>query len=1151
MVRTALVSLSLLSLSACSPALVNFDKGGSDSASGDSATGPLPILSLSATALDLGYAAPEATISATLVAQNVGTSPLDLGGVIGAGGPDFKLDFTSASLDPSAEVTLTVSFSAADLGDYSGSLDLTSSDPTQPTVSIPLTAIVAADADGDGYAAGTGPNADCDDTNPSINPGATEIWYDGIDENCDGLSDYDQDGDGYNAELAPDGTGTDCNDLDATINPGADEVWYDGVDQNCDGLSDYDQDADGHDITTNPDGTGDDCDDTNAAVYPGQTEVAGNGIDDNCNGQVDETLSAVDADGDGYSEATGDCNDGDASINPGATDTWYDGIDSDCKGNDDYDQDGDGYDSPLNPDGTGTDCNDVDRTIHPGATDAWYDGVDKDCAGNDDYDADGDGYDSPTDPSGLGTDCNDADATIHPGAAEIWYDGVDEDCSGGSDYDQDGDGQKSSAYAGTDCDDTNASVYKGATETWYDGIDENCDGLSDYDQDADGYDISSDPDGTGTDCDDTNKNAHPGATEIWYDGVDEDCSGGSDYDKDADGYDVTTDPDGAGTDCNDANSAINPGAAEIWYDGVDEDCSGGSDYDQDGDGQKSSAYAGADCDDTNAAVYVGATEVCDGVDNNCNGTIDEGAPTWYRDADGDTYGNATVSETSCTASGGYVADDTDCDDSNAAIHPGATEVSYDGLDNDCDGATDNMKAETEAGWTVIGNAASEAIGAQAAVLFSDEQGDGRDELVIPAPMDGTAGTKAGALAWHDTTTEGLNVNVAKAYLFIEGDAAGDTFGYGTTSLGDVDHRDSGETEFATGAPNNDGGATDGGAVYIYDLYGYSWATGNQAVADLTQATLVGTSDSEYFGSAATEADFDSDGYDDLVVGAPGIKSGKGDVYVYAAAEDSPYWGSDLDDSDATWWLRGFAINDAFGTAVATGDVTGDGVPDLAVCSPGYDASSTTTSAGGCSVVDLGDVAAYTDTSASTVATATVYSTTSGDAMGSTANAVALADIDGDGLADLAVGVPGYDRTTTDGGAVAIYFGSGLSGRLPLAAADTRVTGDGALGTSLTLGSIDGSTDVGLIAGAPTAGTSGKGVVYVVSAKVLQGGGTVELPASQYGSWTGSVASDGFGSAISNLDDIDGDGTDDVVGGASGWDNGTTSGVGKDYVLPLW
>jgi len=97
-----------------------------------------------------------------------------------------------------------------------------------------------------------------------------------------------------------------------------------------------------------------------------------------------------------------------------------------------------------------------------------------------------------------------------------------------------------------------------------------------------------------------------------------------------------------------------------------------------------------DCNDSNASIKPGATEVCNGIDDNCNGSIDEGLTyiTYYADADGDGYGNPAVSVTSCSGPpAGYVVNNTDCNDANASINPGATEV-CNGIDDNCNGSID-------------------------------------------------------------------------------------------------------------------------------------------------------------------------------------------------------------------------------------------------------------------------------------------------------------------------------------------------------------------------------------------------------------------------------------------------------------------------------
>ncbi len=118
-----------------------------------------------------------------------------------------------------------------------------------------------------------------------------------------------------------------------------------------------------------------------------------------------------------------------------------------------------------------------------------------------------------------------------------------------------------------------------------------------------------------------------------------------------------------------------------------EDSGGIIDDDADGDGWKDNE----DCAPEDSTINPDATEVCDGVDNDCDSEVDEGVmDTFYRDADGDGFGDPLESIEACERPDGYVPSDAgeDCDDADATIYPGATEL-CDGLDNDCDGTIDN------------------------------------------------------------------------------------------------------------------------------------------------------------------------------------------------------------------------------------------------------------------------------------------------------------------------------------------------------------------------------------------------------------------------------------------------------------------------------
>ena len=317
-------------------------------------------------------------------------------------------------------------------------------------------------------------------------------------------------------------------------------------------------------------------------------------------------------------------------------------------------------------------------------------------------DSDGDGVPA-------GEDCDDGDASVSPDAAEL-CDGIDNNCDGQIDEgvtstffaDVDGDGfgdaaagaERCAPDAGEvanddDCDDGDSDVFPGATEVC-DGADQDCDGIADnglletyfVDADADGHGDPEAPveacvptDGlvaSASDCDDTDPLVSPDAEEVCNE-VDDDC-----------------------------DELVDEGVAELFYADTDGDGFGAVDASTEACAQPPGyAVVPGDCDDSDAAVSPAGTELCNGIDDNCDGTVDEDsaadAPSWYGDGDSDGYGDPGVVVAACVAPTGTVADATDCDDTDAAVSPAGTEL-CNSIDDNCDGTVDEVTAADAATW---------------------------------------------------------------------------------------------------------------------------------------------------------------------------------------------------------------------------------------------------------------------------------------------------------------------------------------------------------------------------------------------------------------------------------------------------------------------
>ncbi len=368
-----------------------------------------------------------------------------------------------------------------------------------------------------------------------------------------------------------------------------------------------------------------DCDDSDPDQYPGADEVC-NGEDDDCDTAIDEEAidawpSYMDKDGDSYGDST--------TLLLGCA------LCASCV---------------LD----GGDCDDTDPAVFPDAEELCN-GTDDDCdaAIDEDFDLDADGFTT------CAGDCDDAAATINPAASET-CNHTDDDCNGVIDdgFDTDDDGFTT---CDGDCDDDDPGTYPGAADVC-DDTDNDCDGAIDGgDADQDGQAAAC------GDCQDQDATVYTGALEVPYDGIDQDCDGADLVDVDGDGYDGGV----GGPDCADDDPSIHPGAQEIPYDGIDQDCDYADLVDVDGDGYAGDGF-GDDCNDQDPAINPSALEVCDGIDNDCDGATDEDLlSVWYQDADGDTFGDPASPVAACAMPDDTVANALDCDDTDPNIYPGS------------------------------------------------------------------------------------------------------------------------------------------------------------------------------------------------------------------------------------------------------------------------------------------------------------------------------------------------------------------------------------------------------------------------------------------------------------------------------------------------
>ena len=619
-------------------------------------------------------------------------------------------------------------------------------------------------------------------------------------------------------------------------------------------------------------------------------------------------------------------------------------------------------------------------------------------------------------------------------------------------------------------------------------------------------------------------------------------------DADNDGYDTRS-------DCDDSDADINPAADELC-DGIDNDCDreideeavdGTSFYvDADADtfGDPSTETVacesersdwvenGDDCDDANADAFPGNSEVCDGADNDCDGEVDNealDAGTYYSDVDGDSYGDPESSVLSCDGEG-LSENDLDCDDTEALVNPGETEVCNDGVDNDCDGGDNGCGALgvvdlADADITWNGSNAGDKMGGPVRSV-GDMDGDGNIELALSARgFDSGAG--AVYLVEAPFTAGDYDIETV-ASARISGENADDEV-FAVTGLGDFNS--DGADDLALSGRKNDTGSTNSGSVYLF----FTAPSGDVSVT-AADVQLTGEDSGDQAGILSSADDMDDDGVPDLLVGVQRNDGGNGAVYLLPGGSVS----SDQSLADSTAIFRGTASAQFGGGLAGVGDLNGDGIGDVIIGAPYDDTSDEDAGAVFVFFGTAGMSGTFTDTDADSV----LYGANKNDQAGWGIGPAG--DHDGDGNPDLLISATRSDLGASVSGAVYLVGG-------PFSATDTvdnaaiaAISGEGANDKMApSFGGVDVNVDGQLdVLVAARSNNSGAGAAYLFLGPLS---GTYSASTAD-GIFTGSNAGDGVGAPVNVPGDLNEDGVPDIlIGGRDADPNGDVD-AGSAYVV---
>jgi hypothetical protein len=595
--------------------------------------------------------------------------------------------------------------------------------------------------------------------------------------------------------------------------------------------------------------------------------------------------------------------------------------------------------------------------------------------------------------------------------------------------------------------------------------------------------------------------------------------------------------------------------------------------DADGDGYATPE----DCDDADPEVHPGAVERCDGLDHDCDGAVDapppSDAPTWYADRDHDGWGDVESPVQACTQPADTVEDATDCDDEDAAAHPGATEtdcddprdyncdgsagrqdldgdgfwacqecddarsgvnpdateVCDDGLDNDCDGTSATCDWYSSAADVRFLGTRTADLAGDHVDFAGDVDGDGHEDILITAQFRVGSSYQHAAACLMSGPFDG-DVSLDDATAVIDGLAETYTGPVRVFGLGDLDG--DGFDDIGIGFPWYGGARPEdapeeGAAIFLHG------PVAGTASFDEAFAVGYGISTGDDLGYSLDAGDGNGDGLPDLLFGE-GIGSPSDPGAAFAMW--SPVSGSFRD-----WWADAIIRDDtgqSGGFIVAwAGDVDGDGIEDVllgAPCNGYYD--------NGAAFLVLGPLPEYTPLS---TADARFDGENSGDNAGF--SVCAAGDVDADGVDDLLIGVPAVGSV----GSAYLVLGT-ARGTHSLADAEAHLRGEAT--NDSTGQQVEGAGDANqdgfadILVGSDHSGSAqGAGEIYLLHGPLS---GDLDLAEADV-RIHGDVAGESIAMEVAGGHDANGDGLPDILTGAPRFGAGDDAGGAYLFFNPGW